>query len=82
MTPGPIEPGPIAPSPALTDTLHRIRPGDTLGAIAQATYGDAARFGILLAANPGIRPRALRVGSLLRIPAPVPTSAATPRSKP
>jgi nucleoid-associated protein YgaU len=73
-------PAPPSAAPASTVAMRRVQPGDTLCGIAQDTYGDPSRFGLLIAANPGIRPRALRIGTLLRVPAPTPTD--TSRSKP
>jgi LysM repeat protein len=61
---------PAATAPTTTTTQHssrrfyRIRPGDTLAAIAP-------RFGLteveLLALNPGIEPTALRIGQRIRV---------------
>lgn len=65
------------PKPAVR--LHLIAPGDTLSALALEAYGDENRYDVLLDANPGVRPRALRVGATLRIP-PQPTQ--TTRSIP
>ncbi|MEB3196142.1 MAG: LysM domain-containing protein [Candidatus Sericytochromatia bacterium] len=58
--------------------LYRVVPGDTLSALALAAYGDEERYDWLMHANPGIRPRALQVGSLLRIPPAPPPSAVPP----
>lgn len=55
-----------APAPASSQSrrFYRIRPGDTLAAIAP-------RFGLteveLLALNPGIEPTALRIGQRIRV---------------
>jgi nucleoid-associated protein YgaU len=52
-------------------TVHTIRKGDTLGALALHYLGKAdARP--LLAANPGLDPRKLRLGTEIRIPRPRP----------
>jgi hypothetical protein len=47
---------------------YTVKPGDTLWAIAQRTYGDGTKWTVIAAAN-GIRdPRALRVGQVLVLP--------------
>jgi LysM repeat protein len=62
-------PAPTATAPTQTTAgtsrrFYRIRPGDTLAAIAP-------RFGLteveLLALNPGIEPTALRIGQRIRV---------------
>jgi N-acetylmuramoyl-L-alanine amidase len=64
------EPTPVPTTPAATPvsgTRYRVKKGDTMWAIAQ-------RYGItvaaLQAANPGVDPRAMRVGTVLVIPKP------------
>jgi hypothetical protein len=65
----PPAPPPVAPERPRTRSArasaYSVRSGDTLGTIAE-------RFGTtvdaLLALNPGIDPRALRVGQLVRVP--------------
>ena len=47
---------------------YQIAPGDTLSAIAAARLGRAGRWPELRAANPGINPTRLRVGSQLSLP--------------
>jgi len=81
---------PAAPAPTVTaaaSLVHIVQPGDTLLGIARQ-YG--VSVDALEAANPGIDPRALRVGQKVVIPAgaatPPPTAtaplqpSATPRS--
>lgn len=46
--------------------LYTIRRGDTLGVIAAQA---GVNLNALIAANPGVRPRALAVGQQIRIPA-------------
>ena len=57
-------PAPAPPASGQTRRFYRIRPGDTLAAIAP-------RFGLteveLLALNPGIEPTALRIGQRIRV---------------
>lgn len=55
-----------APAARAGGNLYTIRRGDTLGAIAA---GAGVRLDALIAANPGVRPRALAVGQAIRIPA-------------
>ncbi len=58
--------------------VHVVRPGDTLSAIA-ARYG--IRLGDLLALNPGVEPRRLRVGMRIRLVAGEPVRAAEGRAR-
>ncbi|MCS7011428.1 MAG: LysM peptidoglycan-binding domain-containing protein [Anaerolineales bacterium] len=74
VSPLPVQTVEIVPTP--TPVLYTIRPNDTLAGIA-SRYGVTVEA--LLAANPGVRPTALKVGSQLVIPlgalpmAPTPT---------
>jgi LysM repeat protein len=62
----PVATAPAPPASATSQSrrFYRIRPGDTLAAIAP-------RFGLteveLLALNPGIEPTALRIGQRIRV---------------
>ena len=60
----PVTTAPAPPASGQTRRFYRIRPGDTLAAIAP-------RFGLteveLLALNPGIEPTALRIGQRIRV---------------
>jgi hypothetical protein len=47
---------------------YRVRKGDTLGRIARDSYGDAARFPLIVAANQIANPDRLVVGQELIIP--------------
>ncbi len=59
------------PKPTQDDgTTYRIQKGDTLSGIAAAKLGDANRWPDIVKLNPGLNPKALRVGQTLRIPAP------------
>ena len=60
----PTVPVTTAPTPETGRRYYRVRPGDTLAAIAP-------RFGLtegeLVALNPGIEPMALRIGQRIRV---------------
>ncbi|MEZ4237270.1 MAG: LysM domain-containing protein [Myxococcota bacterium] len=60
------------------DAEHVVEAGDMLSTIAQRYYGDASRWRLLVSANPGLDPSALRVGQHLRVPsiAELPAEAA------
>ena len=60
-------PKPSAPTSREAST-HKVRPGDTLGHIAQQYYGAASRWHRIAEANPGVDPSSLRVGQELVIP--------------
>lgn len=55
----------IPPSERVTFVEHRVARGETLSHIALA-YG--VRVADIQAANPGVRPQALRIGALLTVP--------------
>jgi len=60
----PVATAPAPPASSQSRRFYRIRPGDTLAAIAP-------RFGLteveLLALNPGIEPTTLRIGQRIRV---------------
>ncbi len=47
---------------------HMIQPGDTLGKIAAARLGNSRRWSEIAAANPGLDPKRLRVGTRITLP--------------
>jgi len=47
---------------------YRVRTGDSLTTIAERELGTFRRFKEVLALNPGIKPRSLQVGDVLRMP--------------
>ncbi len=47
---------------------YTVRPGDTFSSIAKRFLGDARKFPLLLAVNPGSDPNSLQVGTELLIP--------------
>ena len=69
--------------------FYRVRSGDSLTTIAERELGTFKRYKEILALNPGIKPRALPVGNVLRMPprtagadAPTPLAGATPSKSP
>lgn len=69
VTPPPRQPRgnppPVRPAPARPAGQHKVKPGDTVTSIAQK-LGLSANA--VLAANPGLNPRKMRVGIVLKIP--------------
>ena len=47
---------------------HVVVAGDTLGGIAAARLGKSSRWREIAAANPGVTPNRLRIGSVLKLP--------------
>jgi len=71
--PLPLSPPPVAaptptPSPSPEVRTYTIQPGDTLGAIARAMYGNAAKYPLIADANHITDPRRIWVGQVLTIP--------------
>ncbi|MFM1883678.1 MAG: hypothetical protein RJA05_2087 [Planctomycetota bacterium] len=60
-----IDPEPVKAS----STTYTVASGDTLGGIAKKTYGKEAAWTAIQAANPGVNPNNLKVGTVLRLPA-------------
>jgi polar amino acid transport system substrate-binding protein len=70
------------PALAICDVTYRSQPGDTLGSIAAAHYGDAASWRLLSDANPGLAAAsgaaaAVEPGSDVAVPCPPPEPART-----
>ena len=60
---------PPAPAPVpQAVNKYTVRRGDTLWSIALRTYGDGHRWRDIIAANPGLDPKKLRVGQTLVMP--------------
>ena len=57
---------------------YTIAQGDTLYGIAMKHYGDARSAEIIEAANPGLNPKALRVGDKIRLPEKPPAAEKLP----
>ena len=79
--PAPSQPPPATapvstPSPPAA-RIYTVQPGDTLGAIARAMYGNAAKYPLIAEANHIADPRYIWVGQVLTIP-PLPDVAAAP----
>jgi nucleoid-associated protein YgaU len=59
---------PPATPPASTPRSHRVVSGESLYSISQTVYGNGKYYKKILAANPGIDPRHLKIGQILAIP--------------
>lgn len=61
---------PAAPEKPAEETLYEVKPGDTLGAIAQRFYGKASLYPKIFEANRDIlsNPDLIKVGQKLKIP--------------
>jgi nucleoid-associated protein YgaU len=57
---------PPSPAPPKTYTIAR---GDTLSSIAKAFYGDRRAWRAIAKANPGLDPKKLRPGQVIKLPA-------------
>ncbi len=71
--PLPVSAPPAAAPTPVTGPLpetrtYTVRPGDTLGAIARAMYGNAAKYPLIADANRITDPRRIWVGQVLTIP--------------
>lgn len=58
---------PATPTPSRAATTYTVRPGDTPATIAKA---NGIKVTALLAANPGLDPRRMKVGQTLQVPPP------------
>jgi nucleoid-associated protein YgaU len=83
VPPPPVGSAPTAPSslnapPAAPSTgmKYRIKRGDTLAGIAAATLGSGNRWKDIVAANPGLDPRRLKIDQEIMIPNSTGTSVA------
>ena len=60
------DPDPTLPAGARTYTIQK---GDTLWSIAKRLYGDGQRWKDIVAMNPDLKPEAMRVGQVIKVPA-------------
>lgn len=65
-TPAPT-PGPT--SADVPETTHVVAEGETLSDISKKHWGKASLWSLIVDANPGLRPEALRKGQTIKIPA-------------
>ncbi len=56
-------------APAASTTQYTIKSGDTLEGIARAQMGDGQKWQLIATANPGLDPKALKIGQKINIPA-------------
>ena len=67
----------VAPpaTPAAGTTQYTIKSGDTLEGIARTQMGDGQKWQLIAAANPGLDPKALKIGQKITIPASTTTAS-------
>ena len=67
----------VAPpaTPATGTTQYTIKSGDTLEGIARTQMGDGQKWQLIAAANPGLDPKALKIGQKITIPASTTTAS-------
>lgn len=71
----PLRP-PAETSPPPLAKSYTIAAGDSLQGIAARIYGDARQWRSLMKANPGLDPRRLRIGQMLKLPGRTPPGRA------
>ncbi|RLS22608.1 MAG: LysM peptidoglycan-binding domain-containing protein [Planctomycetota bacterium] len=62
-------------TPAAGTTQYTIKSGDTLEGIARTQMGDGQKWQLIAAANPGLDPKALKIGQKITIPASTTTAS-------
>ena len=62
-------------APAAGTTQYTIKSGDTLEGIARTQMGDGQKWQLIAAANPGLDPKALKIGQKITIPASTGTAS-------
>ena len=72
------EPTKAPVAPALVNT-YAVHAGDTLQGIASRLYGDAERWRDIAKANPGLDPRRLRLGQVIKLPIMHPSAQSLPK---
>lgn len=66
-----LSPAAAKSKPSTESCSHVIVAGDTLGQIASDRLGTATRWREIIAANPGLKPNTLKIGSTLQLPCAV-----------
>jgi len=69
-----VPPVKVVAAPAAGTTQYTIKSGDTLEGIARAQMGDGQKWQLIAAANPGLDPKALKIGQKITIPASTATA--------
>jgi len=64
----PAETLPSTPAPLAPEERYTIAAGDSLRGIAARLYGDARQWRSIMKTNPGLHPRRLRIGQVIRLP--------------
>jgi nucleoid-associated protein YgaU len=59
---------PEASASVASNRTYTIKSGDTLGKIAQAELGGSSKWKQIVDANPGLDPRKLKVGQVIKLP--------------
>jgi LysM repeat protein len=85
--PLPVSPPVPTPSPLPVVRTYTVKAGDTLGAIARAMYGSAAKYTLIAEANHITDARYIWIGQVLTIPplpevTPAPVTTTTPVTTP
>jgi len=62
-------------APVAGTTQYTIKSGDTLEGIARTQMGDGQKWQLIAAANPGLDPKALKIGQKITIPASTGTAS-------
>jgi len=69
VTNSPDPAGLAAPAGESSAREYTIKSGDTLEAIARAELGSGQKWNAIVAANPGLDPKALKIGQKIKLPA-------------
>ena len=70
-----VPPVKVVAAPAAGTTQYTIKSGDTLEGIARTQMGDGQKWQLIAAANPGLDPKALKIGQKITIPASTGTAS-------
>ncbi len=81
-TPSEVRPGPQPPAPrSAWPKTYKVKPGDYLEKLCKQFYGRAGLVSKVLAANPGLDPRRMRINQEIIFPAPPAASPAMASGK-